>query len=110
MFKEVFMSDPFEVSLLHALHLVHALKSLEWISGAMGGAGQDDFDWAAEPWSHCDMFTHYAPGVRTGFGQALRKSCGRIHWAGTETVGVWSGSIEAANRSGERAADEVLKR
>jgi len=70
----------------------------------------DDFDWAAEPWSRGDMFAHYAPGVLTGFGQALREPCGRIHWAGTETAGVWSGSIEGAIRSGERAADEVLKR
>jgi monoamine oxidase len=70
----------------------------------------DDFDWAAELWSRGDMFAHYAPGVLTGFGQALREPCGRIHWAGTEIAGVWSGSSEGAIRSGERAADEVLKR
>ncbi|WP_354670773.1 FAD-dependent oxidoreductase [Streptomyces flavofungini] len=33
---------------------------------------------------------------------------GRIHWAGSETATQWSGSIEGAIRSGERAADEVL--
>jgi monoamine oxidase len=55
------------------------------------------------------MFAHYAPGVLTGFGKALRAPCGRIHWAGTETATVWSGSMEGAIRSGERAAEEVLK-
>jgi len=68
-----------------------------------------EFDWAAEEWTRGDMFAHYAPGVLTGFGRALREPCGRIHWAGTETATQWSGSIEGAIRSGERAADEVLK-
>jgi len=67
-----------------------------------------EIDWAAEEWSRGDMFAHYAPGVLTGFGRALRQPCGRIHWAGTETATHWSGSIEGAVRSGERAADEIL--
>lgn len=67
-----------------------------------------DLDWAAEQWSRGDMFAHYATGVLTGFGSALRQPCGRIHWAATETATDWSGSIEGAIRSGERAADEVL--
>jgi monoamine oxidase len=69
----------------------------------------DDRDWAAEEWTRGDQFAHYAPGVLTGFGRALREPCGRIHWAGTETATVWGGSIEGAIRSGERAADEVLE-
>lgn len=68
-----------------------------------------EIDWAKEEWSHGDMFAHYAPGVLTGFGRALRQPCGRIHWAGTETATIWSGSIEGAVRSGERAAEEVLQ-
>lgn len=68
-----------------------------------------EFDWTAEKWTHGDMFAHYAPGVLTGFGWALRKPCGCIHWAGTETATEWVGSIEGAIRSGERAADEVLQ-
>lgn len=40
-FTEVFMSDPSEVSLLHALQLIHSLKSIEWIQSAKGGAQQD---------------------------------------------------------------------
>jgi monoamine oxidase len=68
-----------------------------------------EIDWAAEEWSRGDMFAHYAPGVLTGFGRVLREPCGRIHWAGTETATHWHGSIEGAIRSGERAAEEVLK-
>lgn len=68
-----------------------------------------EFDWAAEEWTRGDMFAHYAPGVLTGFGQALRKPFGRIHWAGTETATKWAGSMEGAVRSGERAADAVLQ-
>ena len=67
-----------------------------------------DVDWAAEEWSRGDMFAHYATGVLTGFGSALREPCGRIHWAATETATDWSGSIEGAIRTGERAADEVM--
>ncbi|WP_419420177.1 flavin monoamine oxidase family protein [Legionella sp. D16C41] len=69
----------------------------------------DEYDWSADPWARGDMFAHYAPGVLTGFGRALREPCGRIHWAGTETAIKWSGSIEGATLSGERAAEEVLK-
>jgi monoamine oxidase len=33
---------------------------------------------------------------------------GRIHWAGTETASVWSGYMDGAVSSGQRAAAEVL--
>jgi len=42
------------------------------------------------------------------FGPALREPIGRIHWAGTETAAVWSGYMDGALSSGERAAAEVL--
>jgi monoamine oxidase len=48
------------------------------------------------------------PGAWTSYGAALREPIGRIHWAGTETAAVWSGYIDGAVRSGERAALEVL--
>jgi monoamine oxidase len=41
MFTLVFMSDPSEVSLLHALHVLHSLRGLEWIVSEEGGANQD---------------------------------------------------------------------
>ncbi len=44
----------------------------------------------------------------TQFKDVWRQPIGRIHWTGTETATVWSGYMEGAVRSGERAAQEVL--
>lgn len=68
-----------------------------------------EMDWASEKYSGGDYMAHWAPGVLTNFGKALRQPCGRIHWAGTETATHWHCSIEGAVRSGERAAEEVLR-
>jgi monoamine oxidase len=48
------------------------------------------------------------PGVLTEYGPALREPVGRIHWAGTETATVWTGYMDGAVQSGQRAASEVL--
>ena len=66
-----------------------------------------EMDWSAEAWSR---------GCPTGFmepGSAhtrafLRPASGRVHWAGTETSMVWTGYMEGAVASGERAAAEIL--
>ena len=68
-----------------------------------------ELDWSNEKWSRGAVFGHYGPGVLTGFGPAMRQPCGRLHWAGTETAVQWSGNIEGAILSGERAAEEVTK-
>jgi monoamine oxidase len=39
---------------------------------------------------------------------ALGEPVGPIHWAGTETASQWTGYLDGAVRSGERAAAEVL--
>jgi len=65
-------------------------------------------DWAAEQWSLGGMIAHFAPGVLTNFGHALREPAGRIHWAGAERATEMHGLMEGAVRSGERAADEVV--
>jgi monoamine oxidase len=65
-------------------------------------------DWAAEEWSLGGMIAHFAPGVLTNFGPALREPAGRIHWAGAERATEMHGLMEGAVRSGERAADEVV--
>ncbi len=67
-----------------------------------------DKDWSQDPWTRGCYGAHFAPGVWTQFGEALRRPCGRIHWAGTETAAVWNGYMDGALRSGERAAKEVL--
>jgi len=48
------------------------------------------------------------PGVLTALGAPLREATGRVHWAGTETADEWTGYMEGAVQSGERAAREVL--
>jgi monoamine oxidase len=47
--------------------------------------------------------------VWTQFGPELRAPVGRIHWAGAETATVWSGYMDGAVQSGERAAAEVIQ-
>ena len=67
-----------------------------------------DQDWPADPWSRGCYGPSMGPGVLTTLGTALRAKFGRIHWAGTETSPIWTGYIEGAIRSGERAAADVL--
>jgi monoamine oxidase len=63
--------------------------------------------WAAEQWTRGCYAGYFGPGVWSDYGHALRAPVGRIHWAGTETATVWTGYMDGAVRSGERAADEV---
>ena len=49
-----------------------------------------------------------SPGMWTTLGSWLRKPFQRVHWAGTETSTSWSGYMEGAVCSGQRAAEEVL--
>ena len=67
-------------------------------------------DWSRERYTGGGPVCFMAPGVLTSFGPALREPAGPIHWAGTETSEVWSGYMEGALASGERAAAEVLER
>lgn len=64
--------------------------------------------WSAEPFTRGGPVACLGPGVLTGCGPSLRAPIGTVHWAGTETASVWSGYIEGALESGERAAAEVV--
>lgn len=64
-------------------------------------------DWSTEPYIRGCPVASFAPGGVTGFGAALRAPCGRVHWAGTESATEWSGFMEGAVQSGERAAAEI---
>ena len=68
----------------------------------------EEMDWSVEPWTEGCPIAELPPGTLTGFGEALRRPVGRIHWAGTETARVCTGFMEGAVESGERAASEVL--
>lgn len=65
-------------------------------------------DWMAEEFSRGCYGAHFAPGVWTSFGHALRTPVGRLHWAGAECSPVWNGYMEGAVRSGEATADDVM--
>lgn len=67
-----------------------------------------EHDWSTEPWTRGCPVGVASPLTLVGFGSALRRPAGRIHWAGTETATEWTGYMEGAVESGERAAREVL--
>jgi monoamine oxidase len=75
--------------------------------GASAPTAVVEQDWQKEPWTRGCPVGNFAPGILATLGAALREPVGRIHWAGTETATVWSGYIEGAIESGERAAREV---
>ena len=68
-------------------------------------------DWTKERWTGGGPTAiHPADGSFSRFGPAIRRPFGRVHWAGTETSTYWSGYMDGAVRSGERAAVEVVER
>jgi len=64
--------------------------------------------WAEEEWTRGCYGCAMPTGAWTGFGPALRDPIGPIGWAGAETATVWSGYMDGAVQSGERAAAEAL--
>jgi len=64
--------------------------------------------WADEEWTRGCYGCAMPTGAWTEFGPALRAPIGPIHWAGAETATVWSGYMDGAVSSGERAAAEVV--
>lgn len=69
-----------------------------------------EHDWTQERWTTGGPTAIHAPGTLVKYGPAIRHPFGRVHWAGTETSTYWSGYMDGAVRSGERAALEVLDR
>ena len=69
-----------------------------------------DKDWNQDPWAQGCSVGLMGTGVMTAYGPTIRRPCGRLHWAGTETALQWTGFMDGAVESGERAAQEVLDR
>ena len=78
--------------------------------GAQTFVEYHELDWGMEPWSRGGPVGGLPPGVLTHSFAHLRKPEGRIHWASSEAATEWIGYMEGAIESGERAADEVLRR
>jgi monoamine oxidase len=64
-------------------------------------------DWTKERWTAGGPTAIHAPGSLVKYGSAIRQPFGRVHWSGTETSTYWSGYMDGAVRSGERASLEV---
>jgi monoamine oxidase len=69
-----------------------------------------DHRWGAEEFAPGGPTAAVPPGSWTRFGPLLRRPVGPIHWAGTETADEWTGFLDGAVRSGQRAAAEVASR
>ena len=67
-----------------------------------------EFDWTRERWTRGGPVGNYPLGTLSGVGRHVCERFGRVHWAGTETSTYWTGYMDGAVRSGERAAVEVL--
>ncbi|KAM4634033.1 putative flavin-containing monoamine oxidase A isoform 2-T2 [Polymixia lowei] len=68
----------------------------------------EEKDWAKEEYNGGCPVNVMAPGLLTYYHPSLRRPCGRIHWAGTETATQWCGYMSGAVQAGQRAAMEVL--
>ena len=66
-----------------------------------------DQRWGAETFAPGGPTAAVPPGSWTEFGRLLRAPFGPLHWAGTETADEWTGFMDGAIRSGQRAAREV---
>ena len=66
-----------------------------------------DQRWGAETFAPGGPTAAVPPGSWTEFGRLLRIPVGPLHWAGTETADEWTGFMDGAVRSGQRAAAEV---
>ena len=75
---------------------------------ALGPLAYAETDWGAEIYSRGGYAGVPVPGMLLDHGPALTEPVGCIYWAGAETASEWSGYMEGAVQSGERAAREVL--
>jgi monoamine oxidase len=66
-----------------------------------------DHCWGAETFAPGGPTAAVPSGVWTEFGPLLRQPVGPLHWAGAETADEWTGFLDGAVRSGQRAAAEV---
>jgi monoamine oxidase len=75
--------------------------------------GYEEMIWPHELWSQGCPVNSFPPGLMTEVlkdEDALRGAFRNIHFVGTETAYEWKGYMDGAVRSGERGADEVLRK
>jgi monoamine oxidase len=67
-----------------------------------------EHDWTQERWTRGAPTAIHGPNTLVTYGPSIRRPAGRVHWAGTETATYWTGYMDGAVSSGQRAAAEVL--
>ena len=87
-------------------------KALESFAGLFGERAREPIDyvdhcWGAEEFAPGGPTAAVPPGSWTRYGRWLRTPIDGIFWAGTETADAWTGFLDGAVRSGQRAAGEV---
>jgi monoamine oxidase len=87
-------------------------RALAGFAALFGDAALDPIDyldhcWSAEEFAPGGPTAAVPPGSWTTYGPWLRKPVDGIHWAGTETADTWTGFLDGAIRSGQRAAADV---
>ena len=69
-----------------------------------------DFSWGNDSFAPGGPNPAVGPGAWRSFGRFLSEPVGQLHWAGTETAHETSGTMNGAILSGQRAANEVIRR
>ncbi|HTM84590.1 MAG TPA: flavin monoamine oxidase family protein [Mycobacterium sp.] len=87
-------------------------QALAGFAALFGDAARNPIDyidhcWGTEQFAPGGPTAAVPPGAWTNYGAWLRKPVDGIHWAGTETADHWTGFLDGAVRSGQRAAAEV---
>jgi len=87
-------------------------QALDCFAALFGAQAANPIDhveqrWGAEAFAPGGPTAAVPPGSWTEFGPLLRTPVGPLHWAGTETADEWTGFMDGAVRSGQRAAAEV---
>jgi monoamine oxidase len=87
-------------------------RTLECFAALFGDAALHPIDyvdhrWGADEFAPGGPTAAVPPGSWTTYGRWLRQPVNSIFWAGTETADEWTGFLDGAVRSGQRAADEV---
>ena len=69
-----------------------------------------EHDWTKERWTRGGPTAIHRAGHPGAVRPRDPRPFGHVHWAGTETSTYWTGYMDGAVRSGERAAVEVVER
>lgn len=83
------------------------LYDLFGVEDALNPLDYIEHDWAAEPYNGGCPVARMTPGTQSTLAYRLAQPVGSLHFAGTELATCWTGFINGAVESGQRAAAEV---